>query len=164
MKEDFAPEDLVLKNTSWIFATYISNHIDGRVMNDYNFNVSEENAHLLNEELYETLMQKKVENITGGGTYDSGLKKSAPQNGSIKEMMKLAAKQKEIEDLQKEYELEKQQMINKAKPQFQRAKPAKAALGIPQKRKPKPVLKPKKKKKNEQKNLFFFKKVPKKPN
>ena len=80
-------------------------------------------------------------------------------------LKKLAAKQKEIEDLQKEYELEKQQMIYKAKPQFQRAKPAKAALGIPQKRKRKPVIKPKKKEKNEQKNLFsFFKKVPLKSN
>ena len=75
-------------------------------------------------------------------------------------MMNLASKRKQIEDLQKQYEMEKTQIVKKSNPLFQQAKPANQ---VSEKRKPKPVLEPKKKKKKmTQKNLFtFFKKTSK---
>ena len=63
-------------------------------------------------------------------------------------MMNLACKRKQIEDLQKQYEMEKTQMVKKSNPLFKRAKPAnQVPKSTPEKRKPKPVLGSKKKKK-----------------
>ena len=72
--------------------------------------------------------------------------------------MNLACKRQQIEDLQKEYEMEKSQMGKKSNPSFKRVKPAnQAPERTAEKRKQKPVLEPKKKKKKmTQKNLFTF--------
>ena len=79
-------------------------------------------------------------------------------------MMNLACKRKEIEDLQKAYDIQKDENCQKkSNPVFQRAQPTdQVPKSTPQKRKPKPVLESKKKKKLTQKNLLtFFKKTPK---
>ena len=79
-------------------------------------------------------------------------------------MMNLACKRKEIEDLQKAYDIQKTKIVKKSNPVFKRAEPAdQVPKSTPQKRKPKPVLESKKKKKKvTQKNLLtFFKKTPK---
>ena len=78
-------------------------------------------------------------------------------------MMNLACKRKEIEDLQKAYDIQKTKIVKKSNPVFKRVEPAdQVPKSTPQKRKPKPVLESKKKKKLTQKNLLtFFKKTPK---
>ena len=77
-------------------------------------------------------------------------------------MMNLACKRKEIEDLQKAYDIQKTKIVKKSNPVFKRAEPAdQVPKSTPQKRKPKPVLESKKKKLEEKNLLIFFKKTPK---
>ena len=74
-------------------------------------------------------------------------------------MMNLACKRKQIEDLQKQYEMEKTQMVKKSNPLFKRAKPAnQVSKSTPEKHKPKPVLgsKKKKKKMTQKKSLYIL--------
>ena len=77
-------------------------------------------------------------------------------------MMNLDCKRKEIEDLQKAYDIQKTKIVKKSNPVFKRAEPAdQVPKSTPQKRKPKPVLESKKKKLTQKNLLTFFKKTPK---
>ena len=77
-------------------------------------------------------------------------------------MMNLACKRKEIEDLQKAYDIQKTKIVKKSNPVFKRVEPAdQVPKSTPEKCKPKPLLESKKKKLTQKNLLTFFKKTPK---